>query len=182
LRPHSQFRRRIIGNLVAFQVVCDDVPGKSTVPYLFGDLLALARQSWIRQMAGRLGQLGFADYRRSDAAALRLLRRGPVSIGRLGSVLGITRQAARKVADGLGRRDYARTERDARDSRRINIVLTARGEAYARAVVEVIEALNRELSARVDPVQLAATDSVLRAAIGIDGSLANVAAAVRPPG
>src|ERR1035438_6977062 len=51
--------RRTLGNLVAFLVVWGDVPGKSTAPYLFGDLLALARQSWVRQMAGRLNQLGY---------------------------------------------------------------------------------------------------------------------------
>ena len=57
----------------------------STPAYLFGDLLALARLSRVRHMADRLGRLGYADYRRSDAAALRLLLRGPVPVGRLGA-------------------------------------------------------------------------------------------------
>jgi DNA-binding MarR family transcriptional regulator len=149
-------------------------------PYLFGDLLALARLSWVRDMASRLDQLGYPDYRRTDAAALRLLLRGPVPVGRLGAVLGVTRQAARKVADGLGQRAYARTERDARDSRKLNIVLTARGEQYARAVVEVIMALNTELSDRVDPAQLIAADAVLRASI-TDDALARTAHLIRPP-
>jgi len=138
---------------------------KSTAPYLFGDLLALARLSWVRQMAARLEQLGYRDYRRSDAAVMRLLRRGPVPVGRLGSVLGVSRQAARKVVDGLARRDYALTERDLHDSRRLNVVLTPTGEAYARAVVEVMAAINHELTEKVDPAQLAAAEEVLRAAI-----------------
>ena len=154
----------------------------STTPYLFGDLLALARQSWVRQMASRLRQLGYADYRRSDAAALRLLRRGPVPVGRLGVVLGVTRQAARKVADGLEQRDYARTERDAHDFRRLNVVLTPGGMAYAQAIVEVIDALNRELSRRVDPDQLIAADAVLRAAITGEGDRERAAFLVQPPG
>ena len=157
---------RKIGNLVAYSVVWEGVREKSTTPYLFGDLLALARLSWVRQMAARLERLGHPDYRRSDAAVLRLLRRGPLPVGRLGSVLGVSRQAARKVVDGLERRGYAGTERDARDSRRLNVVLTPRGEAYARAVVDVIEAINHELTERVDPVQLAAAEEVLWAAIG----------------
>ena len=165
-----------------FGVVCDAVTGKSTSPYLFGDLLALAHQGWVRQMAGRLHELGYDDYRRSDAATLRLLLRGPVPIGQLGSVLGITRQAASKLVGGLVRRSYGRTERDAHDSRRINIVLTPAGRAYARTVVAVLVALNRDLSARVDPVQLTAADAVLRVAIAADRSLAEVAASVRPPG
>ncbi len=159
-----------------FGVVCGGVPEKSTSPYLFGDLLALARQSWVRQMAGRLCELGYDDYRRSDAATLRLLRRGPVPIGQLGSVLGTTRQAARKVVDGLLRRGYARTESDPRDARRTNIVLTPSGHEYARVVVEVIAVLNRELSARVDPAELRAADGVLRAVIAADGGLAGLVA------
>jgi DNA-binding MarR family transcriptional regulator len=154
----------------------------STAPYLFGDLLALARLSWVRQMASRLAELGYQDYRRSDAAALRLLRRGPVPVGRLGAELGVTRQAARKVAEGLEHRDYARTERDAHDSRVLNVVLTEAGIAYARAVTEVIYALNREFSRRIDPAQLAAADSVLRAVITGDSALQSAASAIRSPG
>ncbi|MGO9962773.1 MAG: MarR family winged helix-turn-helix transcriptional regulator [Acidimicrobiales bacterium] len=156
--------------------------GKSTSPYLFGDLLALARQSWVSQMAGRLHEIGYDDYHRSDAATLRLLLRGPLPIGQLGSVLGITRQAASKLASGLARRGYARAERDARDSRRINIVLTPAGRVYAKSVVEVLATLNRELSARVDPVQLAVAEAVLRTVIAADRSLAEVTASVRAPG
>jgi DNA-binding MarR family transcriptional regulator len=154
----------------------------STCPYLFGDLLALARLSWVRQMASRLAQLGYPDYRRSDAAALRLLRRGPVPVGRLGAKLGVTRQAARKVAEGLEQRDYARTERDAHDSRVLNVVLTAAGTAYAQVITDVIHDLNREFGQRVDPAQLAAADSVLRAVITGDGALQSAASAIRGPG
>jgi DNA-binding MarR family transcriptional regulator len=141
------------------------VTEKSSAPYLFGDLLALARRSWVAQMETRLEQRGYRDYRRSDAAAMRLLRRPRQSIGELGAALGITRQAARKLTDGLERRGYARTEQDPHDSRRLNILLTNEGEAYSRAVVEVIQALNHELADRVDPAQLAAADTVLRAVL-----------------
>jgi DNA-binding MarR family transcriptional regulator len=141
------------------------VPEKSSAPYLFGDLLALARQSWVTQMASRLEGRGYRDYRRSDAAAMRLLRHHGLSIGQLGAALGITRQAARKLTDGLERRGYVRTEQDRRDSRRLNILLTNEGEAYARAVVDVIQTLNHELAERVDPDQLLAADAVLRAAL-----------------
>jgi DNA-binding MarR family transcriptional regulator len=152
-------------------LLCIVVAQKSTpAPYLFGDLLALARRSWIRQMAARLERLGYADYHRSDAASLRVLRRGPIAVGRLAGTLDVTRQAARKLVAGLERRAYARTERDAHDSRKLNVVLTARGEAYAAAVVQTIEALNRELGERVDAAQLAAADAVLRAVIDDDGA------------
>ncbi len=154
----------------------------SSPPYLFGDLLALARLSWVRQMADRLGRLGYADYRRSDAGALRMLYRGPVSVGRLGTHLGVTRQAARKVIDGLEQRGFVRTERDAQDSRVLNVILTPSGAAYARAVIEVIHTLNFEFRQRVDPAHLATADLVLRAVIETDSALAATAAQIpRPP-
>jgi hypothetical protein len=53
---------------------------------------------------------------------------------------------------------------------------------YAQAVVGVIDALNRDLCARVDLVQLTAADAVMRAAISGDNALERVAISVRPPG
>lgn len=156
------------------------VPEESSTPYLFGDLLALARQSWVRQMAERLEGHGYPDYRASDAAVVRRLRRGPLSIGEIGSTLGVTRQAARKVVDGLDQRGYARTELDVHDSRRVNVLLTSEGEAYAKTVVSCIHAINRELGERVDPAQLAAADVVLRAALDQEAR-ARAERVVRPP-
>ena len=116
-------------------------------------------------MASRLGALGYPGYLRSDAAAIRLLRRGPVPVGQLGAVLGVTRQAARKVADSLQRRGYATTARGTRDTRQVNVILTPAGHSYARAVTAVIEQLNREVAQRVSPAQLTAADAVLRAVL-----------------
>jgi MarR family transcriptional regulator, transcriptional regulator for hemolysin len=150
------------------------VPDKSTASHRFGDLLALARLSWVRQMAEGLAALGYDDYRRSDALVMRLLLRAPVSIGRLGEATGVTRQAARKMADGLERRGFASMARDQSDSRQINIALTEPGAEYARAVISVIERLNSEIRAEVDPADLAAAYRVLRAVVtGDSGKSAN---------
>jgi DNA-binding MarR family transcriptional regulator len=156
------------------------MPVPSSATYAFGDLLALARQSWLGQMASRLAELGYDDYRRTDAAAIRLLRRGPVPVGRLGATLGVTRQAARKVADGLDQRGYATIQRDPHDARQLNVTLTAAGEEYASAVVAVIEQLNREVMRRTDPAELSAADAVLRAAM-FDDSTRWRAAMLPPP-
>jgi DNA-binding MarR family transcriptional regulator len=139
------------------------MPGKSTAPYRFGDLLALARQSWITQMSGSLAALGYPDYRRSDTLVLRRLRRRPHSISQLGAVLGVSRQAGRKVVDGLERRGLATTERDEHDSRQMNVYLTPRGDAYAEAVIAVVDQLNEQLRQRVNRPDLATADRVLRA-------------------
>ncbi|HUB22203.1 MAG TPA: MarR family transcriptional regulator [Streptosporangiaceae bacterium] len=155
---------------------------ESNPTYRFGDLLGLARQSWVGQMASRLERYGYADYRRSDAAALRMLWQGPLPVGRLGAVLGVTRQAARKVADGLEQRGYATTERDSRDTRQLNVTLTPVGRDYARAIIHIIEQLNREVAAQVTPAQLAAADAVLRAALFDDSTRQRASLVPRPPG
>jgi DNA-binding MarR family transcriptional regulator len=141
------------------------MPVRSTAPYPFGDMLALARQSWLGEMTRRLAERGHADYRRSDAAAIRILARGPLSVGALGVGLGVTRQAGRKVADGLEQRGYVTTERDAYDSRQLNVGLSPAGRAFAGDVVAVIAELNREVASRADLADLAAVDRVLRAVL-----------------
>ena len=132
-------------------------------------------------MARHLAAAGYPEYLRSDAAVMRALRRGPASIGSLGTALGVTRQAARKIAGGLERRGYARFERDEGDARQVNVILTDAGAGYAEAVVMVISRLNRDLSRRVDRAQLAAADSVLRAAMADDASRERAARLVAPP-
>jgi len=156
------------------------MPDQSSPVYPFGDLLALARQSWLGAMTARLEERGYADYRRSDAAATRLLMGGPASIGRLGSRLGVTRQAARKVADGLQRRGYAAASRDDNDSRQVNVVLTTAGQDYARAVVAVIAELNSEVARRADPASLEAADAVLRLVLFDESTRRRAEALPRP--
>ncbi len=148
--------------------------------YRFGDLLALARQSWVHRMAAELDSRGFAGYRLTDAATLRRLRRGPASVGELGVPMGVTRQAARKVVRGLEERGYASTRADADDARKLKVILTSAGCVYADAIIEVIAELNRAVAARVTRDQLATADAVLRASIDDEG-VARLAAHISPP-
>ena len=149
-------------------------------PYRFGDLLALARQSWVHRMAAELENRGFGGYRLTDAATLRRLQRGPASVGALSVPMGVTRQAARKVVRGLEERGYASTQADADDARKLNVILTSAGHAYADAIIEVIAELNGAVAARVTADQLATADAVLRASIDDEG-VARLAAHISPP-
>jgi DNA-binding MarR family transcriptional regulator len=156
--------------------------GASRRPYPFGDLLAMARESWVDQMARQLAELGFSGYRRTDAAVMRMLLRAPVPIGKLGASLGVTRQAARKVVDGLEQRRYVRTERGSHDTRQLNAALTPLGEDYARAVATVIDELNRGIYQRVTDQQMLGADAVLRAVIGENETWGVVAGRIASPG
>lgn len=142
--------------------------------------MALARQSWIRAMATHLEARGYFDYKASDAAVFRLLLRSPAPIGHVGGVLGVSRQAGKKVVDGLRARGLAEAARDPEDHRRVRVALTERGSAYGRAIVEVIDELNASLTERVSPEDLRAADRVLRSSI-LDPEVARRVARVDPP-
>lgn len=128
---------------------------------LFGDILAQARERWIRAMAQRVEALGFDDYRRSDPLAMRSLRHGDVALGSMAARLGVTRQGARKVVSGLVQRGYASVIPSTQDSRRRNVQLTPLGREYLRAVITTLRALHDEVVAHVDADQLSAAYAVL---------------------
>jgi DNA-binding MarR family transcriptional regulator len=141
------------------------MPEPATPVYRFGDLLGLARLSWTKKVASELEARGFPEYRLSDAASVRFLLVAPRSVGELGELLRVTRQAARKVAANLEARGYATVAPDPDDARKLNVTLTEAGRAYGRAIAEVIALLNWALALRVAPEQLRAADAVLRAVI-----------------
>jgi DNA-binding MarR family transcriptional regulator len=128
---------------------------------LFGDLLALARARWVSAMAASLAAAGYPGYRRSDALALRVLRRDSRALGELAAPLSGSRQAARKVVTGLVERGYATLESDPRDARRRQVTLTSLGRTYADAVLDSVNALNREVTEKVSSEDLAGAVSVL---------------------
>jgi DNA-binding MarR family transcriptional regulator len=134
-------------------------------PYHIGDLLALARQSWVREMARRLSDRGYPDYRASDAAVMRRLQNGSFAIGQLATAYGVTRQTARKIVTALEARGLASTDRDRADGRQVNVVLTPAGRTYASAVIAAIDELNADYLARLTPDQIDVTDTALRLAI-----------------
>jgi DNA-binding MarR family transcriptional regulator len=129
---------------------------------LFGEMLALAHKSWDLEMSRRLDELGYHDYRRSDAILLRWLRHGPLPFSELAATLDVSRQAARKLVEGLTTRHFAVVERDPHDARRLNVALTEEGGQYADRVIDVITALNTQLDEHVDPYDMAIVKSVLR--------------------
>lgn len=112
-------------------------------------------------MATRLLALGFDDYRRSDALALRWLARGPTPLSALNATFGVSRQATRKVVDGLVDRDYAKVQPDPFDARRRTVELSKRGRQYASAVIATVRELNANVTSGVDPEHLTTALSVL---------------------
>jgi MarR family transcriptional regulator, lower aerobic nicotinate degradation pathway regulator len=129
----------------------------------------------------RVEAQGFPGYRRSDAWTLRLLAREPCALGRLGDGAGITRQAARKLADGLAERGFASLSSDPSDRRRTLVSLTPEGERYARAVASAQRALNIAIRKKVNASDLVAADTVLRAVFPDGVVRRRIDEAVSPP-
>jgi DNA-binding MarR family transcriptional regulator len=157
------------------------VTADASPPYRFGDLLALARASWVRQLRTRMDASGFPGYRPTDSWMLRLLGQQALAFGQLGDAMGVTRQAARKLAQGMVERGYVTFSSDPADARRTLVVLTRSGRNYARAVAGAQDALNDTVRHRVSEVQLQVADTVLRAVFS-DEIRRRVDASVPRPG
>jgi len=156
------------------------MPEPPTSVYRFDALLALARRSWLRKVASELEARGFPGHRVSDTGSVRFLFVAPRTVGELGELLGVTRQAARKVAANLEARGYAKTARDPDDARKLDVALTEAGRASGRAIAEVTVLSNLALARRVEPEQLQGADAVLRAVID-DEALRAWAATIPAP-
>ena len=91
----------------------------------------------------------------------------------------MTRQAGRKVADGLEQQGYVTTEGYSCDTQQLNITVTQLGCDCAIAIIGAIIELNREIAGRVSPAQLATADAVLRRLF--DDSTRQRASRVPPP-
>lgn len=143
-------------------------------------MLALARRTWVLRLTAELESRGYPGYRLSDAAVMRTLVFRPSHVGRLGEVLGVSRQAARKVVANLEVRGLAMTATDTEDARRLRVVPTPAGVEYAKAIVEVVEKLNRQVAELVGPQGLQAADVVFRAVM-VEERMRRMAERIPPP-
>lgn len=153
----------------------------SNTPYGFGELVTIARAAFARSIATRVAAQGYAGFRRSDPAAMRLVAAAPRSIGELAASLGVTRQAARKFVNGLEARGYVHARNDPSDRRRVVVMTTARGAAYASVLSDAVAKRNREVTKRLSINDLRAFDRVIRSSVR-DEALKRWAEAVAPPG
>jgi DNA-binding MarR family transcriptional regulator len=149
-----------------------DEAGSANEPKSFNDLLAIARHRWLYRMRAALAQRGFDDFRRGDGAWVRILGEEPCGPGEMAELIGISPQAATKMADSLERRGYVERRDDDADRRRVVLHLTDRGRSYREAVVEVVANLDDTFRASVPPADLEAAFRVLHIAID-DGAVAD---------
>jgi DNA-binding MarR family transcriptional regulator len=139
-------------------------------PESFHDLLAIARLRWLNRMRAALAERGFTEFRRGDGAWVRIIGAEPQGPGEIAELIGISRQAATKMADSLERRGYVERGDDEADRRRVVLTLTDLGRRYEEAIVEVVTDLDKAFRASVPPADLEAALRVLHVAIGEDAT------------
>jgi DNA-binding MarR family transcriptional regulator len=131
----------------------------------FSDLLAIARLHQLHRMRVELASRGFDDFRRGDGGWVRILAEAPRSPGEVAGIIGVSRQAATKMADALERRGYVDRADDPHDRRRVVLSLTERGVRYERAIVEVVDLLDETIRSRVPSSSLEIATRVLEVVI-----------------
>jgi DNA-binding MarR family transcriptional regulator len=110
---------------------------------------------------------GFEDLPRSAPFVLGGMANRGVPAGDLVRQLGVSKQAASQLVDVLVLRGYLERRENAEDRRRLDILLTDRGRAAARAVRSGVESVDEELGRRVSPENLAGMRAGLLALVEV---------------
>ena len=84
-----------------------------------------------------------------QCAALQLLLRERVDVSTFAGSLGITVSAATRLTDGLKRRGWVTRERDPEDRRRVVLQLSEEGEAEAKRLEAMTDAMIATLMERI---------------------------------
>lgn len=117
-------------------------PGHPEVP--LARLLAMAYRHLVVALHERLAARGWRDVRPQYGYVLLACRDRPTTSGELASLLGVSKQAASKLADGMVEADLLRRRTSSSDSRAKPLTLTARGRRLLAAVERIYVELERE--------------------------------------
>jgi DNA-binding MarR family transcriptional regulator len=139
--------------------VTDPAPlaaGHPSVP--MARLLAMAYRHLVVGLHERLAARGWRDVRPQYGYVLLACRDRPTTSGELAVVLGVSKQAASKLADAMVEADLLRRRTSATDSRAKPLSLTARGRRLLVQVEEIYLELEQEWAdvlgqARVEQVR-----------------------------
>ena len=129
--------------------------------YATPTLMRSARGVYAQAIRSHLHAIGIDDLPRNGVFILTGIdaSRGPRQD--LLSELGVTKQAVSQLVDLLVNQGYLERGPDPDDRRRVALKLTERGEQVVEASVRAVEAVDRQLSERVAPEQVAAMRAAL---------------------
>jgi DNA-binding MarR family transcriptional regulator len=130
-------------------------------------LLRHARTTYGIAMRLALAEAGYDDIPRNGLYIIGGLALGvnKVPLSQLVKELGVSKQSAGQLVDTLVLRGYLERTEDAEDRRKLNIVLTKRGQAAAAVQAAAREEIDAELAVRVGPENVLRTRKTLAALI-----------------
>jgi DNA-binding MarR family transcriptional regulator len=123
---------------------------------IFPALLRAARGAYANAVRQELVAAGFDDMPRNGPYVLGGMANRGRTAGELVRQLGVSKQSASQLIDTLVVRGYLERHINPDDRRRMDIVLTERGQAAATAVRAGVESVDEELARRLSPNELAA--------------------------
>jgi DNA-binding MarR family transcriptional regulator/catechol 2,3-dioxygenase-like lactoylglutathione lyase family enzyme len=124
-------------------------------------LMRSARGTYAQSIRAQLHAIGIDDLPRNGAFILAGIDAAAGPGPDLPSELGVTKQAVSLVIDVLVNRGYLERHSDPGDRRRVVLELTGRGQQVVDATRRGVEAVDRELEARVPPEQIQAMRAAL---------------------
>ena len=144
-------------------------------------LMRSARGAYAQSIRAELHAIGIDDLPRNGAFILAGIDTAGGPRPDLPSELGVTKQAVSLLIDVLVTRGYLERHSDPGDRRRVVLALTGRGQEVVDATVRGVEAVDRELEARMPPGQIQAMRSALIALAEIKTTGISTGAGRRPP-
>lgn len=130
-------------------------PATGRVP--LARLFAIGYRVLVEGLHRRLAERGWADVRVSYGFVLLAARSGELRGADVAALLGVSKQAASKLVDGMQEAGYVTRERHDRDDRAKLVRLTDRGHALLAAVEEIYAELESEWAGLIG---VAAVESV----------------------
>lgn len=141
-------------------------------------LLAIAYRSLIQGLHERLRDRGWHDVRPAYGFVLLAARSAPTTSSELATLLGMTKQAASKLLEGMEETGYVRRGAAAQDARRRPVELTDRGRRLLGEVEEIYVELEAEWAEIIGADRVAALRADLVAVLTLPGG---TLPPVRPP-
>ena len=137
----------------------DDVP--------LSALIRSALDTYVNATDLALSRAGFDDLPRAGSFIVSAMNWSNSSLEAVIRWMGVSKQAVSQAVDSLVVRGFLERVPDARDRRKVNLVLTERGRAAGVTVRSAVEEVDRRLRARVGPRRVAYARATLATLIGL---------------
>jgi DNA-binding MarR family transcriptional regulator len=139
-------------------------------------LLVAANRCLNDRLVDAVRGAGARDVRPAFGFVIRAVDAEEPTVTRLAELLGVTRQAASKLADEMVRRGYLLRAPDPQDRRRTRLRLSAKGRRVRRRAAEESAAIEAELRADVGDRAVEGLRRALLAFVEREGALDEVRA------